>query len=104
MPSPMRHRPTDPHLEDQLTKYRQRRHRQLIERRVRAKLHHTPDEASEIIQFALTWSPYGGAPDDEIFVRFGMTRERFAQCLGDILHDRSLATGSHQLPPSRRHR
>jgi hypothetical protein len=54
-------------------------------------------ETEDVIRFARTWAPYGGAPDEEIFTRFGMAPARFAQRLWQILIsestiDRRLAT------------
>lgn len=34
-----------------------------------------------MLEFAEAWISYGGAPDEEIFVRYGMTRGRFIQQL-----------------------
>ncbi|MGW5153239.1 hypothetical protein [Rhodococcus koreensis] len=38
-------------------------------------------EAARFIQFAQAWIPYGGAADEDIFISFGMTRNRFIQKL-----------------------
>ncbi len=55
-----------------------------------------PVEADQVIQFANTWQPYGGASDEEIFVNFGMTRDRFFQklwhCMTRVGLDREIAT------------
>ncbi|WP_156778942.1 hypothetical protein [Rhodococcus sp. 008] len=52
-------------------------------------------EADQVIQFANTWNPYGGASDEEIFVNFGMTRDRFFQklwhCMTGVKLDREIA-------------
>lgn len=40
-----------------------------------------------MLEFALRWMPHGGAPDDELFVLFGMTRSRFAEALQSQLAD-----------------
>lgn len=34
-------------------------------------------EAQLIVDLALTWYPWGGVPDEEIFVRFGLTELEF---------------------------
>ena len=47
-------------------------------------------ESAEFVQFARMWGPFGGPPDEEIFVRFGMSRARFERCLAQILRERSL--------------
>ena len=38
-------------------------------------------DAWEVVEFAEMWSPFGGPPADEIFVRFGMSPERFSRVL-----------------------
>lgn len=40
-----------------------------------------PREIEAIIRFACAWAYYGGPPDDELFVQFGVTRTRFAEIL-----------------------
>ncbi|MHA4854579.1 hypothetical protein L1080_034375 [Rhodococcus sp. MSC1_016] len=44
-------------------------------------------EAEDILQFARTWAPYGGAPAEETFVRFGMMSSRFVERLRQIILD-----------------
>lgn len=46
------------------------------------------DEEQEIIDFAMLWLPYGGPPDEEILVRFGMSEPRFRTRLAAIVSDR----------------
>ncbi|PSR69563.1 hypothetical protein C8258_00155 [Nocardia sp. MDA0666] len=46
------------------------------------------DEEQAIIDFAVLWLPYGGPPDEEILVRFGMSEQRFRARLADIVADR----------------
>lgn len=52
-------------------------------------------EVDRFIRFAQTWMPYGGAPDEDIFVNFGMTRDRFFQklwyCMTEVRIDREVA-------------
>jgi len=38
-----------------------------------------------VLVFAIEWLPYGRGPADEIFVRFGMTPQRFCEYLQDIM-------------------
>jgi len=38
-------------------------------------------DVDDFVAFARIWAPYGGAPEDEIFIRFGMTRNRFDEML-----------------------
>lgn len=38
-------------------------------------------DAADLLEFADMWAPYGGAPSDEIFVKFGMTKVRFLKLL-----------------------
>ena len=42
-------------------------------------------EVEDILEFVRTWAPYGGAPEEEIFVRFGMSPSRFKEKLCEIL-------------------
>lgn len=42
-------------------------------------------DAEDIIAFALSWLPFGGAPPDETFVQFGMSPSRFAERLWQIV-------------------
>lgn len=46
------------------------------------------DEEQAIIDVALLWLPYGGPPEEEILVRFGMSEQRFRARLGEIVADR----------------
>ncbi|MFE7416848.1 DUF3263 domain-containing protein [Rhodococcus sp. NPDC057529] len=39
----------------------------------------------EILDFARAWEPFGGVPEDETFVQFGMSPRRFTQRLHIIL-------------------
>ena len=41
-----------------------------------------------IIDLALLWHPYGGPPDEEILVNFGMSELRFRSRVVEILADR----------------
>lgn len=69
-----------------------RRHRRHSGRR-RAKWRqqqgHAPPttEAQDFGEFASRWAPYGGAPNDEIFVRFGMTLDRFCERLWQLVDE-----------------
>ncbi|AZG45955.1 DUF3263 domain-containing protein [Gordonia insulae] len=38
-------------------------------------------EAAYLLKFAHRWAKFGGPPDDEIFVEFGMSRARYQQIL-----------------------
>jgi hypothetical protein len=47
----------------------------------------------ELLRFTISWLPYGQVPEDELFLRFGLTRERFTERLreiscrhGDLIH------------------
>lgn len=44
-------------------------------------------EAEEILRFARIWAPYGGAPAEETFQRFGMSLPRFVDKLWEIVRD-----------------
>jgi hypothetical protein len=47
----------------------------------------------DLVEIARRWKPYGGVPEDEIFVRFGMTKPLFE----DVLRQ-ALRTNGHRLP------
>ncbi|MDF3309709.1 hypothetical protein P3H15_32335 [Rhodococcus sp. T2V] len=46
---------------------------------------HPDIEADRMIKFASMWAPYGGPPEEEIFVHFGMTTRRFIDKLWKII-------------------
>ncbi|MDV6271483.1 hypothetical protein [Rhodococcus globerulus] len=46
----------------------------------------TPD-AVDIVRFALIWEPYGGARQEEIFVKFGISRRRFGEMLSQAVEE-----------------
>lgn len=90
-----------------------REYRQWRERRLAAwdeanrKRKHRNTEADRLIEFASMWAPYGGAPEEEILVHFGMTTHQFIERLWQFIPEsncdqeeiRSLASA---YPPSRR--
>jgi hypothetical protein len=51
-------------------------------------------EDHEVLTFAVSWLPYEGPPDDEILVRFGLTKERYMQRLRQTVEDHR-----HQIHP-----
>ncbi|RYF57120.1 MAG: hypothetical protein EOO27_16430 [Comamonadaceae bacterium] len=72
--------------------YRLRRRRR---RAARIKVHHQrnyPDvDAERLIEFATMWAPYGGVPDEEILVNFGMTQRRFIERLWQVIPESNCA-------------
>ncbi|RYE43441.1 MAG: hypothetical protein EOP24_28380 [Hyphomicrobiales bacterium] len=68
----------------QLDAYRVRRRQRLQLLRQRPD-ETTPPLGAELIQFACRWAPYGRAPDDGVFEKFGMTPEQFAWRLLEAL-------------------
>lgn len=44
----------------------------------------TPNEAARILELARRWAPYGGPPDDDIFIQFGLTRVEFMNRLANL--------------------
>ncbi|SEB47548.1 hypothetical protein SAMN04490220_1937 [Rhodococcus jostii] len=68
-----------------------RDYRQLCQRRraawieVNRKRNHPDTEAERLIEFASMWAPFGGAPEEEILVRFGMTTHRFVERLWQVI-------------------
>nr|WP_082324999.1 MULTISPECIES: hypothetical protein [Rhodococcus] len=63
--------------------WRQRRRAAGIDDNLKRK--HPDVEAARIIEFANMWAPYGGAPDEEILVHFGMTTQRFIERLWQVV-------------------
>jgi hypothetical protein len=39
----------------------------------------------ELLSFTISWLPYGRVPEDELLVRFGLTRQRFVDRLREIV-------------------
>jgi hypothetical protein len=39
----------------------------------------------DLLTFAIRWLPYGGGPDDEIFINFGMTRQHYLERLHEVI-------------------
>ncbi|MFC0454853.1 hypothetical protein [Rhodococcus jostii] len=86
---PDRHKPTatgdsDP-LEVDIRRYRRWRDRRREAERHRARQPKLGKEVEDILDFARTWAPFGGPPEDEIFVNFGMCPSRFAERLWHII-------------------
>lgn len=54
----------------------------------------TPEELA-LLELARRWAPYGGVEEDEVFIKFGITRSQFYKRVG-TLHSR--ATGRVESP------
>jgi hypothetical protein len=39
----------------------------------------------DLLNFAISWLPYGGGPDDEILINFGLTRQRYVQRIRELV-------------------
>lgn len=52
----------------------------------------------ELIQLAIRWAPFGGAPEQEIFESFGMNLERFHRIVREALSSIGAGTDA-QLEP-----
>lgn len=39
----------------------------------------------QVVEFARQWAPYGGPSDEDIFIRFGMSRPRFNREVWELL-------------------
>ncbi len=50
-------------------------------------LPHPNADPQDFIGFAHSWLPYGGAPDEDIFEKFGMTRTRFIERLWHTIRE-----------------
>ncbi|ABG99254.1 hypothetical protein RHA1_ro08209 (plasmid) [Rhodococcus jostii RHA1] len=94
-------------IEADVRKYRQR-HRQ---RTQSGTTRHRPgvvrDETEAFLSFADIWAPFGGPPEAELFVTYGITKSTFSERLWHILAsrkcDRSVAQRlwAAYPPPSR---
>jgi len=47
-----------------------------------------PDDTPTVLSFALKWRFWGGGPDEDIFVEFGLTPRQFFVRLQEILRNR----------------
>ncbi|MDI9979598.1 hypothetical protein QM841_39635 [Rhodococcus sp. IEGM 1307] len=72
-------------------RYRQRRRAAWIEANRKRK--HPDPEAELLLEFASMWTPFGGATDEEILVRFGMTMRQFIERLWQVLPESSCDQG-----------
>lgn len=72
---------TSSEVDAQIGRYQRHRQRERQERRARERRSIRKTEADVIIRTALTWVPYGGVPEDDIFQMFGMSRSRFIETL-----------------------
>ncbi|MDT2006075.1 hypothetical protein FXW78_17725 [Rhodococcus opacus] len=63
--------------------WRQRRRAAWIE--ANRKRNHPDTEVERLIEFAIMWAPFGGATEEEILVRFGMTTRRFIERLWQVI-------------------
>lgn len=74
-------------LDLQLRRYRNVRRRKVADRLARKEPIEFTGEAGEILRFALIWAPYGGAPAEETFQKFGMAPRRFAEKLWQTVEE-----------------
>lgn len=61
--------------------------RQDIERRRVKQLSKQARDVEDILAFARIWAPFGGVPEDETFIKFGMRPWRFLEKLWHILSE-----------------
>jgi len=64
-------------------KWRQKRRADWIEANRERK--HRNTEAERLIEFASMWAPYGGVPEEEVLVHFGMTTHQFIERLWQFI-------------------
>jgi hypothetical protein len=64
---------------------RWRRRRRAAWAEVNRKRKHPDREAELLIEFAVMWTPYGGAAEEEILANFGMTTRRFIERLWHVI-------------------
>ncbi|AWK75258.1 hypothetical protein CBI38_00590 [Rhodococcus oxybenzonivorans] len=64
--------------------YRRWRHRRRAAW-IEAHRKHPDTEVEHLIEFAIRWAPFGGATEEEVLVRFGMTTRRFIERLWQVI-------------------
>ncbi|ANS28837.1 hypothetical protein R1CP_20795 [Rhodococcus opacus] len=72
---------TSSEVDVQIGRYQRHCQRERQEQRARERRPIPKTEADVFIRTALTWVPYGGVPEDDIFQMFGMSRSRFIETL-----------------------
>jgi len=82
----------------EIRRYRQWQQRRRAANRTRAEEPKVDKEAEDILEFVRTWAPYGGAPAEEILVRFGMTPSRFKAKVREIRAHDHLAMKMEEKP------
>ncbi|MFC9556779.1 hypothetical protein ACFTWF_38830 [Rhodococcus sp. NPDC056960] len=70
-------------------RWRQRRRAAWID--ANRKRNHPDPEAERLIEFAMMWAPFGGATEEDILVRFGMTGRRFVERLWQVMPEADCA-------------
>ena len=82
---------SDP-VEADIRRYRRRRERRTeaerrrdAERKRLKQLSNHAKEVEDLLAFARLWAPFGGVPEDETFIRFGMRPWRFIERLWQII-------------------
>lgn len=81
-------------VESDIRRYRRRRERRTkAERRRDSERHHVTQlstqarEVEDILAFARIWAPFGGVPEDETFIKFGMRPWQFIERLWRIVSE-----------------
>lgn len=104
-PGPGRREPGRAAIEADVRNYRQR-HR---ERRQIGTTRHPRDETEAFLSFAGIWAPFGGPPEWELFVTYGITRATFFERLWQIITSRKCdqivaqrLSAAYPRPPSHR--
>jgi len=80
--------PPRPASTEDIEGYRKLRARRRQARRRAQDWRSAGTEDDAVIELACIWAPYGGAPADEIFIRFGINTGRFIELLWQILNSR----------------
>lgn len=76
-----------PAVEGDIRRYRRWRARRRETERFRAQQQRFSKEVEDILTFARTWAPFGGPPEEEIFIKFGMPTERFVHIVRRIIRE-----------------
>ncbi len=83
--------------------YRNRINRRRAGRSRIARGYTRDKDTDQLLAFGKKWAAYGGPPDDEIFVTFGMTRERYDARVAELADDTPDPNRRQPASPTHRH-
>jgi len=72
-------------MEVDVRRYRRWRDRRREAERHRARQPRPGKEVDDLLDFARAWAPFGGPPEEETLVNFGMCPRRFTERLWQVI-------------------